>query len=423
VVQGHTLYANITVTLPTPHVTCLVHLAAQGLPPGASVSFPDIPSSHVDAHGPWLYFGANQTTQKTAVALTTTAATPPGTYTFQVVAHAGSALAAGPVQVTVQPVPTAPAPQPLNLTPIPDLAQWEANMVNPNYGPVYASPARIKHDGTWEGGVWYYDGARVFYQIADYSHNHSWDQYAQNVLHMYRDQYVLPAQGKIGGWRVFAEGLAMDYLRTHNPLSKQALDFLVTNSPYAAPLAPVSYYISPASLRENAYVIDTYLAAMEIGEPANPQLLRHVDVALGQLDQLFVTKTYPEVLPFMVGLVSEALIRFEQATGDARVLPALQTAADWLWNNAWMPVGHAFYYCTPGTVDNLGAAKAAPDLNLLICPLYAWLYRQTGDVKYRDEGDQAFAGGVTGAWLGDGKHFSQNYRWSFDYVHWRSAPA
>jgi hypothetical protein len=240
---------------------------------------------------------------------------------------------------------------------------------------------------------------------------------------MYRDQYVLPNEGKIGGWRVFTEGLAMDYASTHNPLSKQALDDLARNSPFASSLAPVSYYVSPDLIRENAYVIDSYLAAMQIGEPANPQLLRHVDVALGQLDQMFVTRTYNDILPFMVGLMAEALIGYQQKSGDPRILPALETAADWLWGHMWLPGQQAFEYGVPGTPFNPGPAKPAPDLNLLIAPMYAWLYRETGNVKYRNEGDQVFAGGVSGAWLGGGKQWSQNYRWSFDYVQWRSAPA
>jgi hypothetical protein len=48
------------------------------------------------------------------------------------------------------------------------------------------------------------------------------------------------------------------------------------------------------------------------------------------------------------------------------------------------------------------------------------MYQQTGDTTYRDRGDQVFAGGVTRAYLNNGKQFNQNYMWSFDYVKWRS---
>jgi hypothetical protein len=43
----------------------------------------------------------------------------------------------------------------------------------------------------------------------------------------------------------------------------------------------------------------------------------------------------------------------------------------------------------------------------------------TGDPKHQVRGDAIFASGVRRAWLGDGKHFNQNYRWSFDFIRWR----
>ena len=76
----------------------------------------------------------------------------------------------------------------------------------------------------------------------------------------------------------------------------------------------------------------------------------------------------------------------------------------------------------------------APDLNLLIAPLFGWLYHQTGEAKYQQAGDAIFAGGITedfdndgfyegGSCLGcTGKFFSQNYRWSIDFVRWRNSP-
>ncbi|MGH9467136.1 MAG: hypothetical protein ACRD1Y_07250, partial [Terriglobales bacterium] len=63
-------------------------------------------------------------------------------------------------------------------------------------------------------------------------------------------------------------------------------------------------------------------------------------------------------------------------------------------------------------------------LNLLIVPMFGWLYEQTGQAKYLGEGDAMWASGVTGSTANgvgwSGKNFSQQYRWSFDYVLWRS---
>jgi hypothetical protein len=57
---------------------------------------------------------------------------------------------------------------------------------------------------------------------------------------------------------------------------------------------------------------------------------------------------------------------------------------------------------------------------MLIAPMYAWLYRVTGDIKYIQEGDQIWRGGVERAWLSNGKQFNQNYRMSFLYLKYRN---
>ena len=63
----------------------------------------------------------------------------------------------------------------------------------------------------------------------------------------------------------------------------------------------------------------------------------------------------------------------------------------------------------------------APTLNLLIAPIYAWVAGRTGNLRLLDQGDRIFAGGVKHANLEGGKHFNQNYRWSFAYVSWRAS--
>ncbi len=171
-----------------------------------------------------------------------------------------------------------------------------------------------------------------------------------------------------------------------------------------------------------AYAILSYIDAQALGEPARPRRRALVDQAYGHLDQWFVWYTWRDARqqfsPFMVALTAHSLIRDWEQTHDARLVPALRRAADWLWGHAWDPVGEAMVYDVNG-VD--GPARAAPDLNLLIAPMYAFLYWQTGLTPYRDQADALFAGGVRHAYLEDGKHFDQNYWWSFDYVRWREA--
>ena len=59
-------------------------------------------------------------------------------------------------------------------------------------------------------------------------------------------------------------------------------------------------------------------------------------------------------------------------------------------------------------------------INPLIAPMFP-LDAQTGEVKYRDQGDAIFAGGVdlAVACLAQSSSTS-SHMWSFDYAKWRS---
>jgi hypothetical protein len=283
----------------------------------------------------------------------------------------------------------------------------------------------------------YYDATRVFYQIADYTGDSTWNACAGKARAAYRDAYVLPHKGGVPGYWNFTTGLRMDWERTGDARSKQAVVQLAANASYARDSTPAASLLHTELSREVAYAITSYLNAEEAGEPRRPRLSEWVQGALSHMDQWFVSKTSrapipfrdrPEaagqyyIQPFMVGLTAQALIRYSEVTNDPRVLPAIKTALDDIWRRAWVAQDQSFWYenYVPNPAYTFPSKKGAPDLNLLIAPAFAWVYRQTGDVTYRDRGDQIFAGGVKGAWLDGSKQFNQNYAWSFDYVRWRS---
>jgi len=87
---------------------------------------------------------------------------------------------------------------------VPALEQWLSNMIA--YGTVHAADAAyaIPLDGQVAGHVsdahvWYYDGTRVFYQIADYTGDDKWVVIAEQAGAAYGD-YVL-ATSSVHGWR------------------------------------------------------------------------------------------------------------------------------------------------------------------------------------------------------------------------------
>ena len=311
------------------------------------------------------------------------------------------------------PIPTPPSP-PTEFPPIPNITQWEFRMLE--WGGRHCDRNTILDLTTWEGNVWYYDGMRVYYQMSDYWGDSVWDTCAGFVSEVY-EPYVLGGNGSVPGWRVFAEGLGLKRLRTGSTAAGNAAVLLSQNSAFAALGGGPEQELS----RETALLINAYLTAEVLGEPRNPLLATAVDYALGHIDQWAISQTANFVQPFMVGLTSEALIRYYETTGDTRIPAAIQTAADFIWDMTWDNSAGAFRYmlCKPGFSNPDCGLGPIADLNLLIAPAFAWLYLHTGDTRYLERGDAIFASGVTNAWLGNGKQFSQNYRWSFDFVEWR----
>ena len=303
---------------------------------------------------------------------------------------------------------------------IPDLSLWESQMIS--YGRSHcqqlSKPGRTFDQELLDT---YYDAQRVYYQIADYTNDASWNTCAQAAERIYRDKYVIPNNYRVPGYWNFTHGLAQDFLRTNDKTSRTTAISLSQQAAFAPDTTPLEWTRDSELSREVAYAIISYLNSEEVGASRRARLTSLVDQALGHLDQWFVSKSAPYVRPFMAGLTAEALIAYCETLDqpEARIVRALTVAMDWLWEHTWLPEEQAFMY-TDREV-NSGGKEPAPDLNLLIAPAFAWLYRLTGEQRFLERGDQVFSGGVKKAYLIGGKQFNQNYRWSFDYIKWRSS--
>ena len=307
-------------------------------------------------------------------------------------------------------------------TPIPLLSTWESNMTA--FGRQICN--RLvpgAEDYPLQLDEVYYDGERVYYQITAYTGDPTWKYCAGLAEGIYRDGYAMaqPTPGKVAGWVNFTRGLLMDYERTGDATSRDAVVRISQNASFASDGTPLEWSADASVSREVAYAIMAYLNAEAAGAPRRARLTDMVNQALGHIDQWFISKTAPYVRPFMVGITMQALIQAYDATQDSRIPNAVKTALDGLMPSMWLPDSKCFKYTN--VVTSTGGMDPAPDLNLLIAPAYAWMYYVTGDTKYRDWGDQIFAGGVTNAqnWLYLGKQFDQNYWWSPAYVTWRKA--
>jgi len=301
---------------------------------------------------------------------------------------------------------------------LPELERWEANMLV--HGAVIGDKARhslpesVGTDGPED--VTFYDGARVFYQIADYTRDPAWNEPARACARLYRESMVLAHEGSVHGWRIFPHGLYEDYRRTGDERSRHALLLLARHGHFGAEGTPPEATENEALSREVAYNLNTFLAVMKLGEPQPARLALLYEHALGHLEQWFVQESCDNYAPFMFGLTAEALISyFDQVAPDPRVPAGLQRGCDWTWEHAWLPEHEAFWY-------RLDQQQPAPTLKQLVAPVYAWVARQTGELRYLEQGDRIFAGGAKYADLNGGKTFNQNYRWSFAYLQWRADP-
>jgi chitodextrinase len=372
-------------------------------------------------HKPFCWGGNNN--PRSMLRLRTTLDTKPGDYVVHLKLKANDV-----VQDASYTFHVLPAPEPLppvkigTYPPIPGKARWEQTML------ILADKwckrrEDLNDQGTfltgfgWEGDAWYYDGGRVYLQVADYHPKEyaHWAHCAALILGPYRDYFN--AGKSVGGWRLFPYGLAMDYWRTGDDGSKQAVMAMAAHSPYVTSGGEPDFNLT----RETAYMIDVWVAAEELGAPRNPLLLRSIDFDLGHLDQF---EAGAQVHPFMVGLCLEALINYYEMTvaqgkPDLRIPAAVKTALDFMWDGG--PVdkkSYGFFY------NHFSVPASSPtDLNLLVAPAFAWYWSKTGNNAYLQRGDILFEHSLDAPIDYSGKIFSQNYKWSFDYVRWRSGIA
>ena len=275
----------------------------------------------------------------------------------------------------------------------------------------------MTYDFGYEPQVWYYDGARVFFQIADYTGDRNWEACAFNVARQYRD-FVISNNGRIPGWRIFSRGLRMAYERSGDATYRQAVRLLSTN----AGVATWTPAVTDLAIREMAYIAEAHIDAEKMGDARSPHLARTIDYLLGHYDMLFVSGTYHVHQTFFDGLAAEALIAYYELTGDTRMPPAVKMMLDWLWDYGWNKSTHQMVYNPDPYGPKCGELCQEYLTNLihLVVPAFGWYWNISGNAIYQQRGDEMFSHALDdGIW--SGKMFSQNYRWSGSYVQWRSA--
>lgn len=353
--------------------------------------------------------------------LRTMSNTPVGSYVATFTAQDGNGVAetySYPFNVVAAPGPTVRS-APTSIPPIPDLALWQSDMTQLGTKWCAYDAAHPAISLGYQADDWYYDGGRVFLQMADYTGDYAqWVPCAERILSEY-GTIVNNNAGQIQLYEKFPYGLAMNYLRYGDQTSKQAVINLDTTATLAGDFG-YGTLANPYYMRELSYAIDSMVAGQEIGQPQSVWLPIAVNAALNQIDEDYVSDPWQFDQPFYGGLMAEALITYyDNVSPDPRIPPAIKTMLDWYWNNA---VNH-----TTGQTDYnplYVPSYTFYDLNDLFDPAYAWYWNLTGNNTYQQEGDLLFQSDLTtdanDDITYDGKIFSQTYKWSFDYVRWRS---
>ena len=357
-------------------------------------------------------------------------------------------------------------------SPIPEIAQWEANMLaaGERWGQFLSdlNPA----PGTYnEINTNYYDGQRVYFQIADYTgQEEPWNTYAQEAERIYMN-YLVAHDFGMPGYRRFAEGIYMDYVRTGDSFAYENIVKIRDNPAFSnagTRRISVPAWYRERSSREIAYALEAHIFAERVDHPRDEaDVARYVTMALNHIRE-WITGEFSDPdrhrrAPFMFGLTAEALIMFYEweldngrdptalynhASVPTEFVPtmtipeAIKAMADYLYDEAVVESGDNMgkpmwvadlggtrgnWNDSGGTgyaafrYEDINRGEPAPDLNLLIAPAYAWLFLHYGEMKYITIADQLFVSGVNLPNLDrNTKIFNQNYRWSFDYIKWRN---
>jgi Bacterial Ig-like domain (group 2) len=320
------------------------------------------------------------------------------------------------------------------------------------------------YGSSYEAFSWYYDGIRGYQNVQKYTGNANFATCLADAIAYLRDRfYVYEGSLATGstwatGHTTFARGLYADYLATATPADLAAINIIVHRPTYAGKDMEL---VTQNVQREVAYRLEAETVWTQLGNTDRTDLLnRAVAMTIGSLDESCVSQNNGDgplpssVEPAFIGLAADSLIYYYNNghQGDIRIPWAIKKCADWLWKKAWITQptyasgpDHTWDYLTD-TRAKLGSDNTdGRVLNGLIYPIYGWLFRYTGNAAipdsdgsqcygtpgkpctYQQAGDAAFVSSVTSSgdvktwgWMYMGKEYSQNTRWAFDYINWRT---
>ena len=287
VAQGAQLHVGISEHLISGSpMAGVIPLSVSGLPPGVTARMPNIDNNGAccgDYQTGYGFYGVDSGGSGDWLQLSVPANTPLGDYTITVQATAPTTppltrsttfvmTVVKPSDLTISPVPLSPA------TPIPHLAEWENVMVT--NGACFCDQSNIAQ---YEGGVWYYDGERIFYQMANYRNEPSWGSTcAQWVENAYTPSIFARKTGQNRDTKSLRA--AYEWMWKSNRISKKALHLLASADYYYA-YTREALHPPPC---EKSYALQAMLDDEAVNGATYPYDTTTMEAMLGQLDQIFI---------------------------------------------------------------------------------------------------------------------------------------
>lgn len=317
----------------------------------------------------------------------------------------------------------------------------------------------------------FYGTAKTFHGISDYlGVAEPWLTYAKWGNEVFRT-YLISTGYATQGYRRFTHGMYGEFVRNNSVLLSE-LEMLRDIPAFSRVAEGRGQGGGEHRSRETALAVVANIHAERAGSPrqlenGNPRLETFIPWMGSQLYE-WRTGDYgtppagyqSRFAPFMFAISAHALISYiewERELGNdpnqywrtnypmdygqgitpgvsgvqwPTIVDALSDVASWAVLQAhhesdvntsmWVPDSRGY---ASFLYQDINSASVATDLNLMIAPAYAWLWKETGDRRFRDWADQLFGAGAlrsNQSATGSGKHFNQQFFLSFDYLKWRA---
>ena len=301
-------------------------------------------------------------------------------------------------------------------------------------------------DKGWTGNInddHFYDTPHVFYQVYVRSGETADFVAARKELLNYRDTRVV-LEGKDRGrarrtpkpYYVYMQAMADDYLLTGDPRSLEVAgymdEYLMRFDPGKAFYPKgADYFWTERNAGFELLGLVTYYG-LTGDKKTLARVKQHVDNLYktqmewpsrgGYIHNLYAHD--PEEganpgefggSPFMTGLLLEGMIKYHRLTGDDEAADSIFRAVDWLKNEGIASNGKAVKYTT---AEKYLDSDGAPDLNLSVVHAFGYAYK-IGGCQDKDDlktGLALLKKGVSSAYMGNRKHFNQDFRSSGHFL-------